>query len=376
MPDVVYSLLLDGHPAPPDVLGSVLRIEVEDHARMADMLRLRLALRLRDDDGGWSIVDDGLFPRLGSVEVRVQVGSRSPETLIQAHVIETTCRFSATPGESSLDVVAMDPTVLLDLEERVRAWPNMSDSDIATTLFGEHGFASEVDDTPVRPDEQEVTTLQRGTDMRFLQHLARRNGFEVFVEYDPAARRSTGHFHRPRLDPPPQGTLSLGLGSETNLEAFEVRNDLLRPASATGRTLAAGDHQAQDGEASDSRLPSLGEGGPPSAPADRPRRVLLSQTGASSAAELQAYAQAVVDEASFSLQARGEVKTVAYGGLLRAKRPVLVRGVGRQLSGTYYVEKVLHTFSGESYTQKFQLRRNAAGLRGNEDFTTAPQSSS
>lgn len=84
---------------------------------------------------------------------------------------------------------------------------------------------------------------------------------------------------------------------------------------------------------------------------------------------MQTYAQAVVDRSAWAITADGELNTVAYGGLLRAKRPVNVRGAGRQFSGTYYVEKVLHTISGEGYTQRFTLRRNALGLVGRERFT-------
>jgi phage protein D len=47
----------------------------------------------------------------------------------------------------------------------------------------------------------------------------------------------------------------------------------------------------------------------------------------------------------------------------------MVRGVGRQFSGRYYVERVLHTIGGDgAYTQRFTLRRNATGLTGQEDF--------
>jgi hypothetical protein len=46
----------------------------------------------------------------------------------------------------------------------------------------------------------------------------------------------------------------------------------------------------------------------------------------------------------------------------------MVRGAGRQFSGTYYVQKVLHTLTGDGYTQRFTLRRNALGLSGSESF--------
>ena len=101
--------------------------------------------------------------------------------------------------------------------------------------------------------------------------------------------------------------------------------------------------------------------------------MLPSRTGLVRAGELQTYAQAVVDQSSFAITARGELNTVAYNGILRAKRPVSVRGAGRQFSGTYYVERVSHIFTADSYKQSFSLRRNAVGLSGREKFveTTA-----
>jgi phage protein D len=109
-------------------------------------------------------------------------------------------------------------------------------------------------------------------------------------------------------------------------------------------------------------------GNAPALGGDRPRKVLLSQTGLAETGELQAYAQAVADQSAWAITAEGELNTVAYGGVLRTKRPVEMRGAGRQFSGTYYVERVLHTLRGDEYTQRFTLRRNALGLTGQERF--------
>jgi len=108
-----------------------------------------------------------------------------------------------------------------------------------------------------------------------------------------------------------------------------------------------------------------------SGPDDQPRKVLLSGTGLAQAGELQTYAQAVADESAWALTAEGELDTAAYGGVLRARRPVLVRGAGQRLSGAWYVERVLHTFTADGYTQRFALRRNALGVTGQERFADA-----
>jgi phage protein D len=362
VPSVSYTLLLNGSPAPPEVLATIQHLQVEDHAEMADMLRMRMLIGVRESASGWTLLDDELFARLTNLRVLVNIGAEHAEPLIDAYVIDTRTEFSNTPGKSYLDVIAMDPTVLLSLDEKVRAWPNMTDSDIASTIFGEYSFDEDVETTTVSYDEDNVTTMQRGTDMRLLTQLAKRNGFEVFVELDQASGRLKGHFHKPR-----QGVLSVNLGEATNVNVFQARFDMLKPAQAQARSLDVSSQEDQQGEASESSLKNLGKG--PTIDPNRPRRVLVSQTGLSDASELQTYSQALVDQTSFSILAEGELNTVAYGSLLKAKKLVSVRGAGRQFSGEYYVRRVLHQFTGDGHLQKFSLRRNATGLAGQESFT-------
>lgn len=364
-PQATYTLLLDGQTAPPDVMSTIQLLEVEDHAKMADMLHLRILVGIKDNKSGWTILDDGLFARLSRVQVKVTIGSGPAISLIDSYVVESRVQFSNQPGKSVLDVYAMDPTVLMTLEEKVRAWPNMKHSDIANQIFGEYAFDPVVDDTPVSYDEQHTQLTQRGTDIQFLQQLAGRNGFECFVEPSDAGKLE-GHFHKPKVDDTPVGVLSVNSGESTNVNFFNARYDMLKPVQAAASTLDIESQSSQQGDASEQSLRALGSGG--TVGGDRPRKVLISQTGLTSASELQTYAQGVVDESSFAIIAEGELNTVAFGSVLAAKKAVNVRGAGRQFSGVYYVEKVLHTFTGDGYRQKFRLRRNALGLQGQENF--------
>jgi hypothetical protein len=86
--------------------------------------------------------------------------------------------------------------------------------------------------------------------------------------------------------------------------------------------------------------------------------------------ELQTYAQAMVDRSAWAITAEGDLDTSAYGSMLRARRPVLVRGLGQRFSGAYYVERVQHLLNGDTYSQHCSLRRNATGLQGTEAFAS------
>lgn len=366
MPNVSYTLLIDDQPASADLLNVIQQIEIEDHAEMADIMRLSVAISVKDGCSGWNVVDDDVFHRLAKIRVNVNVASGKTEPLLEAYVTETNADFANQPGQSVLYVVAMEPTILMHLQETVRDWPNTADSDVAEQIFKKYGFDAVVDQTQPSWQENDYTTMQRGTDIQFLQALAKRNGYECYVELNPNSGAVEGHFHLPLVQEVPQGVLSVNMGDATNVNSFRARYDAIGPATAKASNI---DIESKDDQSTDVDQQALTElGSSTTLPADNPRVVLLSGTGLSSTAELQTAAQAEVDRSSWAITADGELNTVAYGDVLRAKRSVLVRGAGLQFSGTYYVERVTHTINGDGYMQQFSLRRNASGLTGQESF--------
>ena len=156
MPAIAYALEIDGSPASPELLAAIQGIEVEDHAELASMLRLRIAIGQAADGADWRVVGDGLFGRLVNVRLSVTIGSGDSELLIDGFVVETSASFENDPGASVFEVVAMDATVLMDMEEKVRAWPNESDSGVVEAIFGEYGLTPEVDSTEPTREEDDV----------------------------------------------------------------------------------------------------------------------------------------------------------------------------------------------------------------------------
>lgn len=366
MADVSYSILIDDAPASLELLDVIQQIEIEDHAEMADMLRMSVAIAVKDGCVGWSVIDDNTFQRLTKIRVNVNVGSGKTEPLIEAYVTEANANFANQPGQSVLNIVAMEPTVLMNLVEDNKAWPNMADSDIADRMFRDHQFTPVVDQTQPTWQENDYVPMQRGTDIQFLQALAKRNGFECYVELNPDSGQVEGHFHLPKLQQTPQGVLSVNMGDATNVNSFNARFDHLGPTTAKTSNIDIDSKDDQDTDADEQELTDLGA--TPSLASTNPRQVLLSGTGLSSTGELKTAAQAEVDRSSWAITADGEISTVAYGDILRAKRPVLVRGAGPQFSGMYYVQSVTHTINGDGYSQRFSLKRNALGLTKTEGY--------
>jgi phage protein D len=365
MPEVSYQLQVDGRDAPPEAVAALQRLEVEEHTSLASIMRLTFAIAVAPGGSRWTVVDDDLFPRLAQVSLSIKQGRNDPEPVLTGYVIETRAVFGEEPGASTFDVLAMDASVLMNLEEKVKAWPSMADSDIASSIFGDYDLSPVVDSSEPTRQEDDVVPIQRGTDMQFLRWLAERNGYDLFV----ASGRNgvEGHFHAPKLDDPPQGVLTVGFGGASNVPALTITHEALRPTKAKAQQLAIESQEAQSAEVEKVSLADLG--GKSVLAADRQRETLVSRTGLVDTAELQTYAQGVVDRSSWAIRAEGELATDHYEGILRARKPVAVRGVGRTLSGTYLVERVLHAFTADGYRQQFTLRRNALTLSGQESFT-------
>ena len=171
----------------------------------------------------------------------------------------------------------------------------------------------------------DTTTTQRANDSVYLQQLARRNAYELYIQPDPVAGLDIGHFHPPFSLVPPQGVLSIDFGSQTNLTDFSVSNDMLKPTgvvavSSEPRTRAPIPALAPVAIEPPMGLePTLIRIIPP--PIERP-----AGTDAASPAEVQAQAFARANETSRAVRANGTVDGLKYKRPLFAGLPVLVRG--------------------------------------------------
>lgn len=366
MPAITYTLLINNMPAGSQILESIQQIEVEEDARLAGMLRLKLAIAVAEDGSGWEFIDDDTFSRLTKLTLLVTVGTGLPQPLIEAYVVESKSQFSNTPGQSTLEVVAMDATILMNLEQKVRAWANMADSDIATLIFAQYGFIPMVDRTQPMRIELDETVIQHGTDIQFLRYLAQRNGYLCYIEANPFTLLPEAHFHPPKVDDNPQGTLTVNMGPATNVNRMNGRFNMIQPTTAATANIAIGSQAEESANVTSTALTELGR--QTLLNGSQPRHTLLSHTGLAATAELQTLAQAVVDQSAWAIEIEGDLDTDAYGDLLRAKRPILVRGTGQNFSGAYFVEKVQHLITADNYTQHFTLKRNATGLTGREFF--------
>jgi phage protein D len=359
-----YTLTIDGSPAEAELLGAIRELDVDASLEAASSFRLAISVS-RTSSGDWTVLEQDSFTPLLPVGIRVQVGSATPRALINGYVASQSVRYGEQPGETVLEVTGLDATMLMNLEEKVTAWQDLADGDIASTIFGDHDLLPDVQSTSPVLADPEGTTIQRGTDIRFLRKLAQRNGFECYVQPDPTSGVDTGVFKPRSLSGAPEAVLSVGVGEQTNVSDFTVRHEMTRPTTATANALDISSKSTESATISSSFEQPLGV----DAALDQldPAPVVLpAATGLVKTADLQTFAQSIVDRSSWSVVAEGEIGPAA--GVLRPGGIVNVRGAGSAYDGSYYVTRVHHRIEGVRYTQRFEARRNAVHATGSEVY--------
>jgi phage protein D len=366
MPGLATMLQIAFAPAPPPVVDAVEEIVVESTLETSSAFRIRLGIA-QNDLGDWRFLQEDLFRPLVPVTVRVAAGTVPvPEALITGYVSQQDVTYGDEAGSSALEISGLDATHLMNLQEKVMPWPNLPDGAIAAAIFAQYPpIVPMVQPTAPTLVEPEGTTIQRGTDLRFLRRLARRNGFDVYVQPEPVTGIDQGFFRPRQTLGAPQAVLNVHMGSETNVAGFRVRYDMTQPTGAVAAGLDTMTKAPQPALAPVSVQPPMGV--EPSLLRVLPPPVVRPvDTGEMRTAELQAYAQGIADRSSFAVVAEGEAGPDV--GILRPGGLVAVRGLGRLHNGLYLVTRVRHRISDDGYVQSFEARRNAVTMTGAEPY--------
>ncbi len=341
----------------------LVSLEVELDSELASMFRLRLAIR-QQRDGSWTYLDEEQFRPW--MPMRITGGfDTGAEELLSGYITHVKPDFPRNAAHCTLEIWGMDGSVLMDREEKLRAWPNYKDSVIAEQIFAGYGFDSVVDDTEIVHDEAISTIIQRETDMQFLKRLALRNGYECYVE------GTTGFFELPRLGGKPQPVLAVHFGTEINVNRFALEVNALAPTRVTMFQVDRGNKEILEETASVGQQKALGAIRAPGVlpPGMAPGRMYVSMNAATGVPEIGTLCQELFHQAEWFVTAEGEIDGKRYSHVLKPHGTVTIKGVGATHSGVYYVTHVTHTFTPNGYTQFFRAKRNALMPTGAEDFT-------
>ena len=382
-----WQVLLNGQQAEQNLYTLIASVEVEESMDLPAALQILLPVS-RSSDGDLTYVSDARFAPLASVAVVAMAGGSgasgvaggavgavaaslssgaapsATQCIFDGYVLSQKVHLETGTTKSTLTVWGQDASWLMNLTEKVKEWVDVTDSDVASAIFGDYGITpsdqNAQDDSPSHTEDGH-SLMQRGSDIQFLRMLARRNGkvCRVACADKPGAR--TGYFAKPKLDGDPAATITLNDPTNWTVSVLDLDWDAMRPTAVVARQALFSD--AGEGgisaDTSDSGLGSLGDRGLADF-TQKPMTVLLA-VPVDSASELALRAQSVLREADWFVRCDGDADVERLGVVLRAGMIVALVGVGALHSGRYLVWSVRHRITQEAHTMKFVLLRNAVG---------------
>ncbi len=161
----------------------------------------------------------------------------------------------------------------------------------------------------------------------------------------------------------PQRALTVSMGPQTNVQSINFTYNGLAPM------IVVDEIQDSDLNVNVPVMTFVGTRVPPLAllpalPTQLPnvRTTLLERSAGLNLAEAYARAQGLTDKSVDNVvTAQGELDALQYGGVLKPRGLVGVRGAGFTHDGFYYVKSVSHAISKGQYKQRFSLTREGTG---------------
>jgi phage protein D len=357
-----FRLYFDGTPATEDQLDLFREIRVDQAIGVAAEAELQVDLTL-DDQGYWSSIEEAVLQPFVRIRVEVKIGEGEFVPLIEGPVVGQKIEMGAGPGESAMTLIVHDDSVLMNREEKVALFEDMTASDIAESLISDSGLTPEVESVASAGAAYTRYVVQRGTAMQLLRDLARSQGMFVYVKPGESPGQSVCVFAKPSLQPGDAPELLL-VGEERNIGKFSATFDGLQPLAASAGNVRISDKSLLQSEAQTPDTDSLGDVATHDV-VDAPSTSLVA-AAREEQNDLDAATQAAVDLSGFAYTATAELDASDYDHVLSPYQVINVAGPGGYLGGAYLISRVHHVINDGGYKQSLTLKRNArsAGSSG------------
>jgi hypothetical protein len=356
-------------PATPDIAEAVQSVSVtqNDEGRSGFQIVLQVGRAGPTDMLDYRLLLNPLLRPFNRVILTV-LFKALPQVLMDGIITNQQLSPGAQPGSGTLTLTGEDVSVMMDMKKKRANYEAMSEPLIALAIIGsyaQYGLVPMVI-PPAALDQPlpiERTPVQQSTDLEHLKSIGERFGHVFYVEAGPAPGVNTAYWGPPKRVGLPQRALSVGMGPETNVESINFSYNGLAPTIV--------DDEIQDKRLNVSlpvktfaslRLPPLALA--PALPTQLPnvRTTLLERGSGLDIAQAYARAQGITDKSVDGVAtAQGELDALRYGGVLKSRGIVGLRGAGFTHDGFYYVKSVSHSISKGQYKQRFSLAREGVG---------------
>lgn len=371
-----YKIAFDGEDAADDIYEHIIRLEINEDIQKASSFVFRITIALQED-GEWSYLDDERFDLFKKTTISLGFEEDQATPYFEGYITHIAPHFDPEEELCYLEVRGMDPTCLMNLEERVVTWADQSHSDIASAIFDQYGIAPDVESSPIIHTESGNLLVQRTTDIRFLKQLATQNGFDCYMAVDDSGEMK-GYFKSYALDVSPLPALAVHFEGETNVQFVDLEASGNQPLSVAGWYLSLEDKSLETIEQTSYSQTAIGNEDLPSlvqsnldsltSPTEAAARVYTDNFIALDQTELEQYARNRLDRSSWFIKAKASINSESYQNIIHVRHIIPIKGLGTRYSGNYLISSVKTIIAQGNFEQHLELIRNAWGITGNEPF--------
>lgn len=359
-----------------------MRWIVEARVEMELSKATRFALRFEEDicEGDPAVARRPELQANQLIGVFVSTEGGKPECLVMGPITRIKTSSMVGGSGSCLEVHGEDRRIEMGRVGIQDSWTGKA-SDAARSILSGYGFTADVEDTRIEYADDQHALNQRGTDLAFVEDIARKNNLEFWFTYEASATpfgltldavkanlRSSPKRGGGGPPAPPVLTADSGIVIDVmpppkqcvTVTRFDARIDFERPNAARGFA-----QELSKGEANDNQST------PPDEPVNRDAQTIDLINRESR----QALAPTVTDPVEQALAAEAQLTEAAWfvevdcsTTLKLIKQPVVphaiidVRHAGERLSGPYQVKSATHVINAVEHLIDFKLRAN--GLAG------------
>ena len=274
---------------------------------------------------------------------------------------------NGTTGRDQIEITAVSEEFMMGIQEERKIWSNMSYSQIVQKIAEKYGFLAAVQNTH---DVKEHTAQVNESDWKFLESLAVKMGYQVYIE------RGILHFHKP-LYRDSGIRMVYNEGDNSQISGFTTWSEPLQngfTVEATQIDPISGNTYTANSSSKDDPISQVGIGeyqerAKTSGKAKRwsditsfagksSKKYLYhgSRTPSNLFRETQGYSE----NSRWILKGLTRVIGVEW---LQARDMIELAGIGHA-SGKYYMTDVYHRYEGGIYTSEVMVTRTWTGSSG------------
>jgi hypothetical protein len=307
-----------------------------------------------------TLIPAGFFDPLIRVVLVCTINS-TPEVLIDGVITRQEMAPSNQPNASKLTITGEDLSAVMDLVDLTGVpYPAIPPVAVIALILARYAVFGVIP-APVPPIFNDIENplvrvpAQKGTDFAFITALAEQVGYVFYIEPGPAPGSSIAYWGPEVRVGLPQPALGVNMDAASNVDTLTFSLD------GNARTQYIAIVQEPITKVSiPVPIPDVGILKPPlSARPPLPLKVKkLDTTAKFSMLKAIAYGVGQTAKSNDAVSGNGSLDVLRYGGTLKARRLVGVRGAGRGYDGLYYVKSVTSTLKRGEFKQSFSLVRD------------------